>query len=60
MLKGSRLRSWTPGHTPDESLPSAEYQVDTQPLRPCELQRGGAFQERADYVPQCTEDGSFQ
>ncbi|KAM7075694.1 thyroglobulin [Molossus nigricans] len=37
-----------------------EYQVDTQPLRPCELQREEAFQERADYVPQCTEDGSFQ
>ncbi|XP_055968176.1 thyroglobulin [Sorex fumeus] len=37
-----------------------EYQVDVQPLRPCELQREEAFQKRADYVPQCTEDGSFQ
>ncbi|XP_008060148.1 thyroglobulin [Carlito syrichta] len=37
-----------------------EYQVDAQPLRPCELQRERAFRERADYVPQCSEDGSFQ
>ncbi|XP_028389694.1 thyroglobulin [Phyllostomus discolor] len=37
-----------------------EYQVDAQPLRPCELQRERAFQARADYVPQCAEDGSFQ
>ncbi|XP_032109842.1 thyroglobulin isoform X3 [Sapajus apella] len=37
-----------------------EYQVDAQPLRPCELQRERAFLKRADYVPQCTEDGSFQ
>ncbi|KAM5314931.1 thyroglobulin [Glossophaga mutica] len=37
-----------------------EYQVDAQPLRPCELQRERAFQKRADYVPQCAEDGSFQ
>ncbi|XP_066120712.1 thyroglobulin [Saccopteryx bilineata] len=37
-----------------------EYQVDAQPLRPCELRRERAFRERADYVPQCAEDGSFQ
>ncbi|XP_006830780.1 PREDICTED: thyroglobulin [Chrysochloris asiatica] len=37
-----------------------EYQVDAQPLRPCELQRETAFQQGADYVPQCSEDGSFQ
>ncbi|XP_006879337.1 PREDICTED: thyroglobulin [Elephantulus edwardii] len=37
-----------------------EYQVDTQPLRPCELQREEAFLKRADYVPQCAEDGSFR
>ncbi|NP_001161890.1 thyroglobulin precursor [Sus scrofa] len=37
-----------------------EYQVDAQPLRPCELQRERAFLKRADYVPQCAEDGSFQ
>ncbi|XP_046498238.1 thyroglobulin [Equus quagga] len=37
-----------------------EYQVDAQPLRPCELQRERAFLTRADYVPQCAEDGSFQ
>ncbi|KAF5915298.1 hypothetical protein HPG69_011763 [Diceros bicornis minor] len=37
-----------------------EYQVDAQPLRPCELQREKAFLKRADYVPQCSEDGSFQ
>ncbi|XP_014400466.1 PREDICTED: thyroglobulin [Myotis brandtii] len=43
----------------DEPL-SAEYQVDAQPLRPCELQRARAFGERADHVPQCAEDGSFQ
>ncbi|XP_032323561.1 thyroglobulin isoform X1 [Camelus ferus] len=37
-----------------------EYQVDSQPLRPCELQRERAFQARAGYVPQCAEDGSFR
>ncbi|XP_003792914.1 thyroglobulin [Otolemur garnettii] len=37
-----------------------EYQVDAQPLRPCELQREKAFLKQADYVPQCSEDGSFQ
>uniref|UniRef100_A0A8C6RKV2 Thyroglobulin type-1 domain-containing protein n=1 Tax=Nannospalax galili TaxID=1026970 RepID=A0A8C6RKV2_NANGA len=37
-----------------------EYQVDAQPLRPCELQRERAFLKQADYVSQCSEDGSFQ
>ncbi|XP_077023848.1 thyroglobulin [Tamandua tetradactyla] len=36
-----------------------EYQVDEQPLRPCELQREKAFLKQADYIPQCAEDGSF-
>lgn len=46
--------------TRSDEPPSAEYQVDAQPLRPCELQRVRAFRERADHVPQCAEDGSFQ
>uniref|UniRef100_A0A8I3RWH6 Thyroglobulin n=1 Tax=Canis lupus familiaris TaxID=9615 RepID=A0A8I3RWH6_CANLF len=37
-----------------------EYQVDAQPLRPCELQRERAFLKGAEYVPQCAEDGSYQ
>ncbi|XP_037369130.1 thyroglobulin [Talpa occidentalis] len=37
-----------------------EYQVDAQPLRPCELRRDQAFLQRAGFVPQCAEDGSFQ
>uniref|UniRef100_H0VF67 Thyroglobulin n=1 Tax=Cavia porcellus TaxID=10141 RepID=H0VF67_CAVPO len=37
-----------------------EYQVDAQPLRPCELQRERAFLKRMEYIPQCSEDGSFQ
>ncbi|XP_044100852.1 thyroglobulin [Neovison vison] len=37
-----------------------EYQVDAQPLRPCELQRETAFLRGADHVPQCAEDGSYQ
>ncbi|XP_039096126.1 thyroglobulin [Hyaena hyaena] len=37
-----------------------EYQVDAQPLRPCELQRETAFRKRADHVPQCAEDGSYK
>ncbi|XP_041527872.1 thyroglobulin isoform X1 [Microtus oregoni] len=37
-----------------------EYQVDSQPLRPCEQQREQAFLKQAEYVPQCSEDGSFQ
>uniref|UniRef100_A0A8C4FDB8 Thyroglobulin n=1 Tax=Catagonus wagneri TaxID=51154 RepID=A0A8C4FDB8_9CETA len=43
-----------------ESYCHLKYQVDAQPLRPCELQRERAFLKRADYVPQCAEDGSFQ
>ncbi|XP_061467862.1 thyroglobulin [Rhineura floridana] len=37
-----------------------EYQVESKPLRPCELQRAKAFQEGEDYVPQCLEDGQFR
>ncbi|XP_054841882.1 thyroglobulin [Eublepharis macularius] len=37
-----------------------EYQAETQPLRPCELQREKAFQRGEDYVPQCSEDGQFR
>ncbi|CAI5778982.1 Hypothetical predicted protein [Podarcis lilfordi] len=37
-----------------------EYQAESQPLRPCELQRAKAFQEGEDYVPQCLEDGQFR
>ncbi|XP_016071478.1 PREDICTED: thyroglobulin [Miniopterus natalensis] len=37
-----------------------EYQVDAQPLRPCELRRERALRRRADYVAQCAEDGRFQ
>ncbi|XP_005398080.1 PREDICTED: thyroglobulin [Chinchilla lanigera] len=37
-----------------------EYQVDAQPLRPCELQREKAFLKQMDYIPQCSADGSFQ
>ncbi|XP_023613541.1 thyroglobulin [Myotis lucifugus] len=57
------LALWIFGLLASACLVSAnifEYQVDAQPLRPCELQRARAFQERADHVPQCAEDGSFQ
>ncbi|XP_066479365.1 thyroglobulin [Tiliqua scincoides] len=37
-----------------------EYQAETQPLRPCELQREKAFQRGENYVPQCLEDGQFR
>ncbi|XP_053101944.1 thyroglobulin [Hemicordylus capensis] len=37
-----------------------EYQAETQPLRPCELQREKAFQGGEGYVPQCLEDGQFR
>ncbi|XP_074919354.1 thyroglobulin isoform X1 [Chelonoidis abingdonii] len=37
-----------------------EYQAESQPLRPCELQREKAFLEREVYVPQCLEDGQFR
>nr|XP_058899033.1 thyroglobulin isoform X16 [Kogia breviceps] len=42
------------------SANSFEYQVDAQPLRPCEQRREAAFLKGADYIPQCSEDGSFQ
>ncbi|XP_057591090.1 thyroglobulin isoform X2 [Hippopotamus amphibius kiboko] len=57
------LALWVFGLLGSVCLASAnifEYQVDAQPLRPCELQRERAFLKRADYVPQCAEDGSFQ
>ncbi|XP_059528341.1 thyroglobulin [Myotis daubentonii] len=57
------LALWIFGLLASACLVSAnifEYQVDAQPLRPCELQRARAFGERADHVPQCAEDGSFQ
>nr|XP_020662064.1 thyroglobulin [Pogona vitticeps] len=37
-----------------------EYEAETQPLRPCELQREKAFKGNEDYIPQCTEDGQFR
>ncbi|XP_062987405.1 thyroglobulin [Elgaria multicarinata webbii] len=37
-----------------------EYQAETQPLRPCELQREKAFQGGEDYISQCSEDGQFR
>uniref|UniRef100_A0A8C0UU38 Thyroglobulin n=1 Tax=Cyanistes caeruleus TaxID=156563 RepID=A0A8C0UU38_CYACU len=37
-----------------------EYQTDSQPLRPCELQREEAFSAGEAYVPQCSEDGQFR
>nr|XP_019579661.1 PREDICTED: thyroglobulin [Rhinolophus sinicus] len=57
------LSLWVFGLLASACLVSAnifEYQVDAQPLRPCEVQRESAFLKRADYVPQCAEDGSFQ
>ncbi|OXB74632.1 UNVERIFIED_CONTAM: hypothetical protein H355_010158 [Colinus virginianus] len=37
-----------------------EYQTDSQPLRPCELQREKAFTGGETYIPQCSEDGQFR
>ncbi|XP_054023137.1 thyroglobulin [Dryobates pubescens] len=37
-----------------------EYQTDSQPLRPCELQREKAFSGEETYIPQCSEDGQFR
>uniref|UniRef100_A0A8C3JGU4 Thyroglobulin n=1 Tax=Calidris pygmaea TaxID=425635 RepID=A0A8C3JGU4_9CHAR len=41
-------------------LCSACYQTDSQPLRPCELQREKAFSGGETYIPQCSEDGQFR
>uniref|UniRef100_A0A8D2KSV9 Thyroglobulin n=1 Tax=Varanus komodoensis TaxID=61221 RepID=A0A8D2KSV9_VARKO len=41
-------------------LLSHSYQAESQPLRPCELQREKAFQGGEDYIPQCSEDGQFR
>ncbi|XP_029142343.1 thyroglobulin-like, partial [Protobothrops mucrosquamatus] len=37
-----------------------EYEAESQPLRPCELQREKAFHDGEDYIPQCSEDGQFR
>ncbi|XP_052559967.1 thyroglobulin isoform X1 [Tympanuchus pallidicinctus] len=37
-----------------------EYQTDSQPLRPCELQREKAFTGGETYIPQCSENGQFR
>ncbi|KAJ1194223.1 hypothetical protein NDU88_003517 [Pleurodeles waltl] len=37
-----------------------KYQLDSQPLRPCELEREKALVKGSDYVPQCSEDGSYR
>uniref|UniRef100_A0A5F8G4Q9 Thyroglobulin n=1 Tax=Monodelphis domestica TaxID=13616 RepID=A0A5F8G4Q9_MONDO len=37
-----------------------EYEVDSQPLRPCELQREQAFLKKEDHIPQCLADGRFR
>ncbi|XP_070604754.1 thyroglobulin, partial [Erythrolamprus reginae] len=41
-------------------LLNVEYEAETQPLRPCELQREKAFRDGEDYIPQCSEDGQFR
>uniref|UniRef100_A0A8B9DRB8 Thyroglobulin n=1 Tax=Anser cygnoides TaxID=8845 RepID=A0A8B9DRB8_ANSCY len=38
----------------------SQYQTDSQPLRPCELQREKAFAGGDTYVPQCSENGQFR
>ncbi|XP_069076883.1 thyroglobulin [Pleurodeles waltl] len=38
----------------------SEYQLDSQPLRPCELEQEKALVKGSDYVPQCSEDGSYR
>ncbi|XP_069478248.1 thyroglobulin [Ambystoma mexicanum] len=37
-----------------------EYELDSQPLRPCELERERALVKGSDYVPQCSADGSYR
>ncbi|KAM9308463.1 thyroglobulin [Gastrophryne carolinensis] len=37
-----------------------EYEVDSQPLLPCELAREKAHSSRTDYIPQCSEDGLYR
>ncbi|XP_029141925.1 thyroglobulin-like, partial [Protobothrops mucrosquamatus] len=41
-------------------VPNVEYEAESQPLRPCELQREKAFHDGEDYIPQCSEDGQFR
>ncbi|NP_001316486.1 thyroglobulin [Xenopus tropicalis] len=37
-----------------------EYQLDSQPLRPCELARERALSNRESYVPQCSSEGLYR
>ncbi|XP_044149630.1 thyroglobulin [Bufo gargarizans] len=38
----------------------AEYQLDSQPLLPCELAREKALTAGAPYIPQCSEEGLYR
>uniref|UniRef100_A0A8C4XC57 Thyroglobulin n=1 Tax=Erpetoichthys calabaricus TaxID=27687 RepID=A0A8C4XC57_ERPCA len=42
------------------SLIIAEYQLDSQPLSPCELKRENAIAQGEDYIPQCLDDGRYR
>ncbi|XP_051792097.1 thyroglobulin [Erpetoichthys calabaricus] len=37
-----------------------EYQLDSQPLSPCELKRENAIAQGEDYIPQCLDDGRYR
>ncbi|XP_043922872.1 thyroglobulin [Protopterus annectens] len=38
----------------------SEYQLDSQPLTPCELKREDAARTGQNYIPQCSEDGKYR
>ncbi|KAM4687620.1 thyroglobulin [Discoglossus pictus] len=55
LLVGTLLCTWT------LTLASpSEYQVDSEPLRPCELARGRALTSGGSYIPQCSKDGLYR
>ncbi|CAN9514513.1 unnamed protein product [Ophioblennius macclurei] len=39
---------------------ASEYQLEAEPLRPCELLRGEAVAGRRGHAPHCMEDGRFR
>ncbi|XP_073533084.1 thyroglobulin [Phyllobates terribilis] len=58
--KGNRSGGATRQSDAREKAHCAEYQLDSQPLLPCELAREKALTSGDPYIPQCSEEGQYR